>query len=161
MSDDVWRLTDPRFRSRLLVGRGRYPDVGTMVKAIAASGAQRVTIARRRFYPKRASDDPYGPLSRRTDGGIVPDTSRARDAVRTAMLGRELRNSPFVTAAVMTAIPSEASNVLALAVLLSPAAAHVIEPMVQRAQALTRQPLGLLPTSPHTDRWFCAARPRG
>lgn len=97
--NDGWRLKDHGFQSRLMVGTGKFADVETMVKAIAAAGAQLVTVALRRFHQGHASDDLYGPLTRMPGVVIVPNTSGARDAkeaVRAAMLGRDLSGSPFV-----------------------------------------------------------------
>lgn len=97
--NDVLRLKDHCFQSRLIVGTGKFPNVETMVKAVIAAGAQLVTVALRRFHGEHASDDLYGPLSQMPTVVIVPNTSGARDAkeaVRAAMLGRELSSSPFV-----------------------------------------------------------------
>jgi thiazole synthase len=99
MSDDGLRLKDHCFESRLIVGTGKFPDVDTTTRAIAAAGAQLVTVALRRFHPDLGSDDLYGPLSRMPNVVIVPNTSGARDAkeaVRAAMLGRDLSGSLFV-----------------------------------------------------------------
>ena len=97
--NDTLRLKEHCFRSRLIVGTGKFPDVETMVKAVTAAGAQLVTVALKRFNREQASDDLYGPLSRIPDVVIVPNTSGARDAkeaVRAAKLGRDLSSSPFV-----------------------------------------------------------------
>jgi len=86
------------FESRLLVGTGKFADVKTMLAAIKASGAQLVTVALRRFN-KRKADDLYHPLSKLKHLTIMPNTSGARnaaEAVRAALLGRELSGSPFV-----------------------------------------------------------------
>jgi thiazole synthase len=87
------------FSSRLLVGTGKFSDVETMVRAIKASGTQLVTVALRRFNRERREDDLYGPLSRIEGLTLMPNTSGARtaqEAVRAALLSRELSGSPFV-----------------------------------------------------------------
>jgi thiazole synthase len=86
------------FDSRLFVGTGKFASVEVMVKAIAASGAQLVTVALRRVNPGLPSDDLMGPLAK-LNVTLVPNTSGARnaaEAVRAAMLGRELSGSRFV-----------------------------------------------------------------
>ena len=86
------------FESRLLAGTGKFSSVDTMLKAIEASGAQLVTVALRRFNASNPSDDLLGPL-RKLKITLVPNTSGARnatEAVRAAMLGRELSGSKFV-----------------------------------------------------------------
>ena len=45
------------FRSRLMVGTGKYRDNETMAQAIAASGAEVVTVAVRRVNLDRASEE--------------------------------------------------------------------------------------------------------
>ena len=87
------------FRSRLLVGTGKYRDAATMVRAIDASGAEIVTVAVRRV-----------PLDRTQRDGILYhlDAQRyfllantagcatAADAVRYARLAREAGFNEFV-----------------------------------------------------------------
>ena len=86
------------FESRLLVGTGKFSSVETMLKAIEASGTQLVTVALRRFNASLPADDLLGPL-RKLKVTVVPNTSGARnatEAVRAALLGRELSGSKFV-----------------------------------------------------------------
>ena len=86
------------FESRLLVGTGKFSSREVMVEAIRASGASLVTVALRRFNVGRESDDLLGPLQK-LGVTVVPNTSGARnamEAVRAAMLGRELSGSRFV-----------------------------------------------------------------
>ena len=91
-------LGGQEFESRLLVGTGKFSSVEVMLSAIKASGAQLVTVALRRFTRERPSDDLLSPLMK-LGLTLVPNTSGARnaaEAVRAAMLGRELSGSRFV-----------------------------------------------------------------
>lgn len=93
------RLGDCSFTSRLILGTGKFPDSETMVRSVRASGVQLVTVALRRFNPAAPSDDLHEPLSRLAGVTIMPNTSGARtaaEAVRAALLGRELSGSPLV-----------------------------------------------------------------
>lgn len=84
--------------SRLFVGTGKFSSIEVMLAAIKASGAQLVTVALRRFNRDRPSDDLLSPLIK-LGVTLVPNTSGARnaaEAVRAAMLGRELSGSRFV-----------------------------------------------------------------
>jgi len=93
------RLGPGTFASRLLVGTGKFSDVETMLRAIEASGAELVTVALRRFNREKQDDDLFGPLSRLKGVTLMPNTSGARDAgeaVRAAMLAREICGSPFI-----------------------------------------------------------------
>ncbi|MEI8139436.1 MAG: thiazole synthase [bacterium] len=97
-TNDKLILGGQEFESRLLVGTGKFSSIEVMLAAIKASGAQLVTVALRRFNRERPSDDLLGPLVK-LGITLVPNTSGARnaaEAVRAAMLGRELSGSRFV-----------------------------------------------------------------
>jgi thiazole synthase len=92
--NDLLHVGERTFRSRLLVGTGKYKDFDQTRAAIEASGAEIVTVAIRR---SNIGQDPEAPnlldfLSpdRYT---ILPNTAgcyTAEDAVRTCRLAREL-----------------------------------------------------------------------
>jgi thiazole synthase len=82
------------YRSRLLVGTGKYKDLDETRKAIDASGAEIVTVALRRT---NIGQDPGQPnlldVLSPTRYTILPNTAgcySAEDAVRTCRLAREL-----------------------------------------------------------------------
>ncbi|MBI5612174.1 MAG: thiazole synthase [Gammaproteobacteria bacterium] len=82
------------YRSRLLVGTGKYKDLDETRRAVEASGAEIVTVAIRRTNigqnPKEPSLLDVLPASRYT---YLPNTAgcyTADDAVRTCRLAREL-----------------------------------------------------------------------
>ncbi len=85
------------FRSRLLVGTGKYADAATMVDALRASGCDVVTVAVRRAT---LASPGGGSLIDHLGGyQLLPNTAgcfTAEDAVRTALLGRELGLSGMV-----------------------------------------------------------------
>jgi len=91
--DNAFFLAGRRFRSRLLVGTGKYPDNVTMQGALDASGAEIVTVAvRRERLITEAGENllDFVDTNRYT---ILPNTAGcfdARDAVRVARLGREI-----------------------------------------------------------------------
>jgi thiazole synthase len=86
-------IASRRFRSRLIVGTGKYRDFTSMQKALDISGAEVVTVAvrRERLYNEQGQSLlDYLDLSRYT---ILPNTAgcfAAEDAVRVARLGRDL-----------------------------------------------------------------------
>lgn len=90
--EDTWEVAGLRFRSRLLVGTGRYKDLEETAAAIAASGAEIVTVAVRRVNlsdPSAPMLQDYVPPDRYT---YLPNTAgchTAEDAVRTLRLARE------------------------------------------------------------------------
>jgi len=93
-TDDPLILADRSFRSRLLVGTGKYRDMEETRAAIEASGAEIVTIAVRRTNIGQNPDEPnileVLPPDRYT---LLPNTAGCYDvktAVRTCKLAREL-----------------------------------------------------------------------
>lgn len=93
-SDDTWRLGDRIFRSRLLVGTGKYKDIEETKRAVEASGAEIVTVAVRRTNLGQTPGEPNLlealPPDRYT---ILPNTAgcyTAEEAIRTCRLAREL-----------------------------------------------------------------------
>ena len=90
--DDTWTVAGRRFTSRLIVGTGRYKDLEETGAAIAASGAEIVTVAVRRVN----LSDPKAPmLQDHVDPKkytYLPNTAgrhTAQEAVRTLRLARE------------------------------------------------------------------------
>jgi thiazole synthase len=98
-ADRALEIGGRTFRSRLMVGTGKYRDNSTMVRAIEASGADVVTVAVRRV-----------PLDRSKEEGVLHylDASRffllantagcytAEDAMRYARLAREAGFNEFI-----------------------------------------------------------------
>ena len=87
------------FRSRLLVGTGKYADNPTMVRAIEASGAEVVTVAVRRVSLDRTKEegilhhlDPQRIFLLANTAGCYT----AEDAVRYARLAREAGFNEFI-----------------------------------------------------------------
>ncbi len=93
-SNDPLKLAGRVFRSRLLVGTGKYHDLDETRAAVEASGAEIVTVAIRRSNIGQDPDRPnlldVLPPERFT---ILPNTAgcySALEAVRTLQLAREL-----------------------------------------------------------------------
>ena len=91
---DTFTVAGRAFRSRLLVGTGKYRDLDETRAAVEASGAEIVTVAVRRTNIGQNQDEPnileILPSERYT---ILPNTAGcfdAKTAVRTCRLAREL-----------------------------------------------------------------------
>jgi thiazole synthase len=95
MKKDVLTIAGKEYGSRLLVGSGKYQDLAETRAATDASGAEIITVAIRRV---NIGQDPNAPslLDALPQGmTVLPNTAgcyRARDAVYTLQLGRELLN---------------------------------------------------------------------
>jgi thiazole synthase len=92
VEEDRWTVAGRSFRSRLIVGTGKYKDFAENAAAVEASGAEIVTVAVRRVNVS----DPKAPMltdyidPRKTT--YLPNTAgcfTAEEAVRTLRLARE------------------------------------------------------------------------
>ena len=86
------------FRSRLIVGTGKYPSYSIMKAAHEASGADMVTVAVRRVDITRQTESLLDYIDT-SKIFLLPNTAAcytAEDAIRTARLGREAGMSNWV-----------------------------------------------------------------
>ena len=97
--EDELTIAGKRFRSRLILGTGKYSSPEVCRAAIEASGAEIVTVAIRRLdldNPNKETELDYIDWSRHT---ILPNTAGCKtveEALFTARLGRELTGSNWV-----------------------------------------------------------------
>ena len=95
--EDPLVIAGEQFASRLILGTGGAPNLDELERALVASGTELTTVALRRVDP-RAPGSLFDVLRR---AGIrpLPNTAgcyTARDAVRTAQLGREALETDWV-----------------------------------------------------------------
>ncbi|MBB1486509.1 thiazole synthase [Oceanospirillum sediminis] len=94
MTQDLLTIAGKSYQSRLLVGTGKYKDLDETGRAIAASGAEIVTVAVRRTNIGQNADEPnLLDVISPDKYTILPNTAgcyTADDAVRTCRLAREL-----------------------------------------------------------------------
>jgi thiazole synthase len=121
---DSFFLAGREFRSRLIVGTGKYKSGQETARAIAASGAEMVTVAVRRVNLDRSKEslldfiDPQKYF-------LLPNTAgcyTADDAIRVARLGREVGLSDWVKIEVIgderTLFPDVAATIEATRILV-------------------------------------------
>mgnify|MGYP003615020862 FL=1 len=93
-ANDLLHIGSRTFTSRLLVGTGKYTDLAQTGEAIAASGAEIVTVAIRRVNIGQKKDEPnLLDVISPEKYTILPNTAGCFDAdtaVRTCQLAREL-----------------------------------------------------------------------
>jgi thiazole synthase len=125
MSDDVLRLGKFTFRSRLLVGTGKYPSLEVMQQSHAASGAEIVTVAIRRMHLDDKSGKTLVDYIDRERLTLLPNTAgcyTAKDAVLTAKLAREALGTELIKVEVIgdpeTLYPDTAETIAASAELV-------------------------------------------
>ncbi|MGI8922151.1 MAG: thiazole synthase [Solirubrobacteraceae bacterium] len=96
-AEDALVISGRALHSRLILGSGGFPRQSALVDAIAASGAELVTVAMRRVEP----DAPGSLLDVLDSAGVdvLPNTAgcyTARDAVLTARLAREALGTDWI-----------------------------------------------------------------
>jgi len=96
MENDLLTIAGKSYRSRLLVGSGKYRDLAQTREATDAAEAEIVTVAIRRV---NIGQDPHAPslldVLPPSDYTILPNTAgcfNAKDAVYTLQMARELLN---------------------------------------------------------------------
>ena len=95
---DDFVLAGKRYRSRLIVGTGKYRDFDEMNRALAASGAEIVTVALRRVEFSAGKPNLLSAIDR-SRYLLLPNTAgcyTAEDAIRVCRLARELGMNDFV-----------------------------------------------------------------
>ena len=99
MTDTPFVIAGRTFRSRLIVGTGKYPSHQVMRECHAASGADMVTVAVRRVNISDRSRESLLDYVDTERIFILPNTAgcyTADEAIRTARLGREAGLSNWV-----------------------------------------------------------------
>jgi thiazole synthase len=123
--DKPFVIAGREFRSRLVLGTGKYKDNDTMVRAIEASDAEMVTVAVRRVSLDRSQEE--GILHHLDPAKIflLPNTAgcyTADEAIRYARLGRAAGLSDWVKLEVIgdqrTLLPDVAATLEATKVLV-------------------------------------------
>src|SRR6202167_5397714 len=96
---DTLKIADREFRSRLLVGTGKYRSFPEMARCHEASGAEVITVAVRRVNLTDRSKESLLDYIDRSKFFLLPNTAAcftAEEAIRTARLGREAGMSHWV-----------------------------------------------------------------
>ena len=95
---DTFNIAGRTFRSRLIVGTGKYKSGAETARAIEASGAEMVTVAVRRVNLDRSRESLLDSIDPEKYF-LLPNTAgcyTADEAIRTARLGREVGLSDWV-----------------------------------------------------------------
>ncbi len=99
MNNVAFEIAGREFRSRLIIGTGKYRSFAEMARALEASGAEIVTVAVRRVNLADKSKESLLDYIDRSKYFILPNTAgcyTADDAVRTARLAREVGLSNWI-----------------------------------------------------------------
>lgn len=96
---DILKIGEREFESRLFVGTGKFPSPEMMSQAIEASGTQMVTVAMKRIDMAHEADDSMMTHINRSVVQLLPNTSgvrNAKEAVLAAQLSREIFATDFI-----------------------------------------------------------------
>jgi len=99
MTNDILHIAGKEFRSRLIVGTGKYRSFQEMARCHEASGAEMVTLAVRRVNLTDRTKESMLDYIDRAKYFILPNTAgcySADEAVRTARLAREVGLSNWI-----------------------------------------------------------------
>ena len=97
--DEILKIGDKDFTSRLFVGTGKFPSPSVMLDAIKASGSQMITVAMKRVnMMNEATDEMLGHINRE-NVQLLPNTSgvrNAKEAIIAAQMSREIFETGFI-----------------------------------------------------------------
>lgn len=97
--NDSWTAYGQTLHSRLLLGTALYPSPAVMAEAIAASGAEIITVSLRRQSPADAGGQAFWQHIRGLGKILLPNTAgchSAREAVAVAEMSRELFHTHWI-----------------------------------------------------------------
>ena len=103
MKDDILKLGNVTFTSRLLTGTGKFATNSLIPKMLTASGSQMITVALRRIDTTAQSENILEYIPKNVT--LLPNTSGARtaeQAVRIARIAREAGCGDFIKIEVIT-----------------------------------------------------------
>ena len=99
MPNDILKIADKEFHSRLIVGTGKYRSFQEMARAHEASGAEIVTVAVRRVNLTDRTKESMLDYIDTKKYFILPNTAgcyTAEDAIRAARLARGVGLSNWI-----------------------------------------------------------------
>lgn len=97
--NDILKIGDRDFTSRLFVGTGKFQSSAVMQEAIIASGSQMITVAMKRINMMNEATDDMLTHINREKVQLLPNTSgvrNAEEAILAAKMSREIFKTPFI-----------------------------------------------------------------
>lgn len=97
--NDILRIGEKEFSSRLFVGTGKFSSPGLMLESIKASGSQMITVAMKRVNMMNEATDEMLTHINRDHVQLLPNTSgvrNAEEAVLAAQMSREIFRTNFI-----------------------------------------------------------------
>src|SRR5262249_22228519 len=120
-----YKIADKVFKSRLILGTGKYPSHPIMRAAHEASGTELVTVAIRRIDLNAPKGESLLDFVDRSKIALLPNTAAcftAEDAIKTARLARQALETPWIKLEVIgdekTLFPDVAATLAAAEILV-------------------------------------------
>lgn len=88
-----------KLASRLILGSALYPSPDSFVRSVEASGAEMVTVSLRREGAEERAGQQFWEIVRSLGVRVLPNTAGChtpREAITTAMMARELFDTPWI-----------------------------------------------------------------
>lgn len=99
MTEDILKIGQREFSSRLFVGTGKFASPDIMLEAVKASGTEMVTVAMKRINMMNEATDDMLTHINRDKVQFLPNTSgvrNAEEAVFAARMSREIFHTDFI-----------------------------------------------------------------
>lgn len=97
--NDILKIGDREFSSRLFIGTGKFPSPEIMLESIKASQSQMITVAMKRVNMMNEATDEMLTHINRENVQLLPNTSgvrTAKEAVLAAQMSREIFGTSFI-----------------------------------------------------------------
>lgn len=97
--DEILKIGEREFTSRLFVGTGKFSSPETMLEAIKSSGSQMITVAMKRVNMMNEATDEMLTHINRDNVQLLPNTSgvrNAKEAVLASRMSREIFGTGFI-----------------------------------------------------------------
>lgn len=98
-TNDILSFYGQEIDSRLLLGTAQYPSPNSLLKSIAQSASRVVTVSVRRESGGEQQGQHFWQLLKQSGCRILPNTAccrTAKQAINTALMARELFNTPWI-----------------------------------------------------------------
>ncbi len=99
MKNDILRIGNREFASRLFVGTGKFSSPQLMQEAVIASGSEMITVAMKRINMLNEATDDMLTHINRENVQFLPNTSgvrNAKEAILAAQMSREIFHTDFL-----------------------------------------------------------------
>ena len=99
MTKDDWQVAGATLASRLLLGTARYPSPAVMAEAVAASGAEVLTVGLRRQAPQQLGGSSIWQHISQLGCKLLPNTAgchTAKEAIELARMSREIFDTSWI-----------------------------------------------------------------